>query len=123
MQIGEILETENQITLRKRIFMPGVGKLLKQAQKMQKQMEAIQNELAETVLEVSSGGGAISIKINGQGAFQGIKIDPEFLKEDAEFVEETLLAAIQEAAEKAKETSEEAMSSVAGGGMGGFPGF
>ncbi|HBM85495.1 MAG TPA: nucleoid-associated protein, YbaB/EbfC family [Opitutae bacterium] len=102
--------------------MAGVGKLLKQAQKMQKQMEAVQAKLAEQAIEVSSGGGAINITINGQGEFQGIKIDPEFLKEEAEFVEETLLAAVQEAAAKAKETSEEAMGSVTGG-MGGFPGF
>ncbi|MGB0743459.1 MAG: YbaB/EbfC family nucleoid-associated protein [Opitutales bacterium] len=103
--------------------MAGVGKLLKQAQKMQKQMEAIQEELAETVLEVSSGGGAITIKINGQSEVQSIKIDPEFLKEDAEFVEEALLAAVKEASAKAKETSEEAMSAVAGGMGGGFPGL
>lgn len=103
--------------------MAGVGKLLKQAQKMQQQMGAIQQQLAEQVLEVSSGGGAISIKINGQGDFLGIKIDPEFLKEDADFIEETLLGAVQEAAAKAKETSEEAMGAVTGGGMGGFPGF
>ena len=102
--------------------MAGVGKLLKQAQKMQKQMEAVQNELSETILELSSGGGAINVKINGQGEFQGFKIDPEFLKEDADFIEETLLAAVQEAAAKAKETSEEAMGSVTGG-MGGFPGL
>ena len=102
--------------------MAGVGKLLKQAQKMQKQMEAIQQELAETILEVSSGGGAVTIKITGQGDMQSIKIDPEFLKEDAEFVEETLLAAVQEASAKAKQTSEEAMSAVSGG-MGGFPGL
>ncbi len=102
--------------------MAGVGKLLKQAQKMQKQMEGIQGKLAEQIIEVSSGGGAINIKINGQGEFQDFKIDPEFLKEDAEFIEETLLGAVQEAAAKAKETSEEAMGSVTGG-MGGFPGF
>ena len=102
--------------------MAGVGKLLKQAQKMQKQMEGIQSKLAEQIIEVSSGGGAINIKINGQGEFQASKIDPEFLKEDAEFIEETLLGAVQEAAAKAKETSEEAMGSVTGG-MGGFPGF
>lgn len=102
--------------------MPGVGKLLKQAQKMQKQMEAIQQQLAEEILEVSSGGGAINIKITGQGEFREIKIDPEFLKEDAEFIEETLLGAVQEAAAKAKETSEEAMGAVSGG-MAGFPGF
>lgn len=102
--------------------MAGVGKLLKQAQKMQKQIEAIQQELSERILEVSSGGGAIQIQITGQGEFRGIKIDPEFLKEDAEFVEETLLAAVQEAAAKAKETSEAAMGAVTGG-MGGFGGL
>ncbi|MDG1667713.1 MAG: YbaB/EbfC family nucleoid-associated protein [Opitutae bacterium] len=102
--------------------MAGVGKLLKQAQKMQKQMESIQGQLAEQIIEVSSGGGAINIKINGQGEFQAFKIDPEFLKEDAEFIEETLLGAVQEAAAKAKETSEDAMGAVTGG-MGGFPGF
>jgi len=103
--------------------MPGVGKLLKQAQKMQKQMEAVQEELSNKVLEVSSGGGAITIKINGQGEMLSIKIDPEFLQEDVEFVEETLLAAVQEASAKAKETSEEAMSAVTGGMGGGLPGF
>ena len=102
--------------------MAGVGKLLKQAQKMQRQMEAVQTELSGTILEVSSGGGAINVKINGQGKFQGFKIDPEFLKEDADFIEETLLSAVQEAAAKAKETSEEAMGSVTGG-MGGLPGL
>ncbi|WP_269522320.1 YbaB/EbfC family nucleoid-associated protein [Coraliomargarita parva] len=102
--------------------MAGVGKLLKQAQKMQKQMQAIQDELAERVFEVSSGGGAVEIQITGQGEFKGLKIDPEFLKEDAEFVEETLLGAIQEAAQKAKDESEEAMSALTGG-MGGFPGL
>ena len=79
-------------------------------------------KLAEEIIEVSSGGGAISIKINGQGEFQSFKIDPEFLKEDVELVEETLLGAVQEAVLKAKETSEEAMGSVTGG-LGGFPGF
>jgi DNA-binding YbaB/EbfC family protein len=102
--------------------MAGVGKLLKQAQKMQKQMEGVQGKLAEQIIEVSSGGGAINIKINAQGEFQSFKIDPEFLKEDAEFIEETLLGAVQEAAAKAKETSEAAMGAVTGG-MGGFPGF
>ena len=87
-----------------------------------KQMQAVQEELAEKILEVSSGGGAVNIQITGQGEFKGLKIDPEFLKEDAEFVEEALLAAVQEAAEKAKAESEEAMGAVTGG-MGGFPGL
>ncbi len=96
---------------------------MKQAQQMQKQMHSVQAQLADKVIEVSSGGGAINIKINGQGEFQEFKIDPEFLKEDVEFVEETLLNAVQEAASKAKETSEEAMSDVTKGLGGGFPGL
>ena len=102
--------------------MAGVGKLLKQAQRMQKQMQAVQEELADKVIEVSSGGGAIQISITGQGEFKGVKIDPEFLTEDVEFIEATLLSAVQEATQKAKDTSESAMGSVSSG-MGGFPGL
>ncbi len=102
--------------------MAGVGKLLKQAQKMQKQMEAVQAKLAEQDIEVSSGGGAIQITVSGQGEFKDLKLDPEFLKEDAEFVSETILAAVREAAEEAKETSEKAMGAVSDS-LGGFPGL
>lgn len=102
--------------------MAGVGKLLKQAQKMQKQMEAVQEKLAEQEIEVSRGGGAIVLTVSGQGEFKGLKLDPEFLKEDADIVSETLLSAIQDAASEAKEVSEEAMGAVTGG-MGGFPGL
>ena len=102
--------------------MAGVGKLMKQAQKMQKQMESVQEALAEQELEVTGGGGAVRITITGQSEFRNIKIDPELLREDAEVVEETLLAAVREAAQKAKETSDEAMKSVSGG-MEGLQGL
>ena len=95
--------------------MAGVGKLLKQAAKMQKKMEALQEELSQKELEVTSGGGAIKIVITGQSELKSLKLDPEFLKEDADFVEETLLAALQEANQKAKETYEEAMNEISGG--------
>ncbi len=101
--------------------MAGVGKLLKQAQKMQRKIDALQDELASTVLDVSSGGGAIQIKINGQGEFQSIKLDSEFLKEDTEFVEETLLEAIKEAAAKSKALNEEKMGEATAGFQ--FPGM
>ena len=71
--------------------MVGVGKLLKQAQKMQQKMEEAQALLSEEIIEVSGGGGAVSIKISGQGEFKELKLDPEFLKEDAEFVSEAIL--------------------------------
>jgi len=95
--------------------MAGVGKLLKQAQKMQKQMAAIQAALSEMELDVSSGGGAVAIKINGQGEFRSLRLDPEFLKEDSSFIEETILEAIKEAAAKAKTVSEAEMQKATAG--------
>lgn len=92
--------------------MPGVGKLLKQAQKMQKAMEAAQSELEALDIEGSAAGGAVKAVVNGQGALKSIKIDPEFLKEDAASVETSVVAAVQDAAAKAKQASEEKMSSI-----------
>ena len=100
--------------------MAGVGKLLKQAQKMQKQMQVAQEELSETIINVSSGGGAIKIAITGQGEFKSIEIDPDFLKEDQELIQESLLLAIQEATSKAKEKSESIMGTISGGMPGLF---
>ena len=95
--------------------MAGVGKLIKQAQKMQRKMEALQAELAEKEIEVSSGGGAIVITVTAAQVLKGLKIDPEFLKEEAELVEETLLGALNEALAKAKEVNEAEMAKVSEG--------
>jgi DNA-binding YbaB/EbfC family protein len=95
--------------------MVGVGKLLKQAQKMQQKMEEAQAFLSDEIIEVSGGGGAVSIKISGQGEFKELKLDPEFLKEDAEFVSEAILQSIVDASEQAKKKNEEAMSGLTGG--------
>ena len=95
--------------------MAGVGKLLKQAQKMQKQMETMQAELAARQFEVSNGGGAVTVKVSGQGEVLAIKLDPEFLKEDVSLVEETILGAVREAAAKAKACHEEEMSKLTAG--------
>jgi hypothetical protein len=104
--------------------MAGVGKLLKQAQKMQKQVESAQAALENEVLDVTCGGGAISLRINGQGVFQSISLDPEFLKEDKALIEETLLEALREASQRAKEFGEEALSKATGGfNFPGFPGL
>ena len=101
--------------------MPGVGKLLKQAQKMQRQMEALQAELETRVIEVTAGGGAVAIKVSGSGKFLALKLDPEFLKEDAKLVEETLLLAMQDAAKRAKEQYDAEMQKVSSGFQ--LPGF
>lgn len=92
--------------------MAGLGKMLKQAAKMQKQLESMQGELAKREFELSAGGGAVKLKINGQGQFTSLEIDPEFLKEDAKVVSETILGAVQEAATKAKAYNESEMQKV-----------
>jgi DNA-binding YbaB/EbfC family protein len=95
--------------------MVGVGKLLKQAQKMQQKMEETQASLSEEILEVSGGGGAVSIKISGMGEFKDLQLDPEFLKEDPAFVSEAILQAIVDASEQAKKKNDDAMSGLTGG--------
>ncbi|MBP6864828.1 MAG: YbaB/EbfC family nucleoid-associated protein [Candidatus Didemnitutus sp.] len=92
--------------------MAGVGKLLKQAQKMQRQIEELQKSLEVRELDISSGGGAVQVKISGAGKFLALKLDPEFLKEEPKLIEETLLGAIQEAATKAKELNDSEMQKV-----------
>ena len=102
-------------------LMAGVGKLLKQAKKMQQKVEAIQEELTAAVLDITAGGGAVALKVNGQGEFLDLKLDPEFLKEDAEMVQDTILEAVKEAAAKAKALNEEKMAEATAGFQ--MPGF
>ena len=92
--------------------MAGVGKLLKQAQKMQRQMDELQKNLEARELDFSSGGGAVQVKINGSGKFLALKLDPEFLKEDAKLVADTVLSAVQEASTKAKELNDSEMQRI-----------
>jgi len=92
--------------------MAGVGKLLKQAQKMQRQIETLQTQLEAKEIEVTSGGGAVKLKVNGAGKFLALILDPEFLKEDAKLVADTILSAVQDAAKQAKEQNESEMQKV-----------
>ncbi len=92
--------------------MAGLGKMLKQAQKMQRNIEALQAQLEAHEIDVTSGGGAVQVKINGQGKFLALKLDPEFLKEDAALVSETVLAAVQDAASQSKAFNESEMQKV-----------
>jgi len=95
--------------------MAGVGKLLKQAQKMQRGIAEAQQQLTAERLEVSHGGGAIKITVNGHGLVLALTIDPEFIKEDKAMVEQALVAALQEASAKARELHESTMSKATAG--------
>lgn len=79
---------------------------------MQRGIEALQTQLEAKEIEVTSGGGAVKIKINGAGKFLALGLDPEFLKEDAKLVSDTVLAAIQDAAKQSKEFNDAEMQKV-----------
>jgi len=92
--------------------MAGVGKLLKQAQKMQRSVEALQAQLDAREIEVAAGGGAVKVRISASGRFLALSLDPEFLKEDPKVVSDTVLAAVQDAARQAKELNDAEMQKV-----------
>ncbi|NLK64922.1 MAG: YbaB/EbfC family nucleoid-associated protein [Tissierellia bacterium] len=98
---------------------PGGGNMnnmMKQVQRMQKQMEEMQRELEQREVEATSGGGAVSVKVNGKKALLELKIDPEVVdKDDVEMLEDMVVAAINEAFRKADEMMENEMKKVTGG--------
>jgi DNA-binding YbaB/EbfC family protein len=84
--------------------------LQQMAQQMQKQMAKIQEELANTQIEGSAGGGAVTVTMNGQREVQGIKLSPEVMDpDDVEMLQDLLLAAINDATRKAQELAEQRM--------------
>ncbi len=96
--------------------MAGLGKLLKQAQKMQEQMQQIQEDLAKREVEGSAGGGAIKAVARCNGTIAAIKIDPKVVDPaDVEMLEDLVLSAVANALETAKKTQESEMSKIAGG--------
>ena len=94
--------------------MAGLGKLVKQAEKMKRGIEALQTQLEAKEIEITSGGGAVKVKINGAGKFVGLVLDPEFLKEDAKLVADSILAAVQDAAKQPKDYNEAEMQKITG---------
>lgn len=92
--------------------MAGLGKMMKQMAKLQKKMTALQEELAQQQMEISSGGGAVTVTVTLQSEIKRIKLDPEFLKEEVSLVEETILEAVSDALKQATEKSESAMQAL-----------
>lgn len=90
--------------------------MIKQAQKMQEEMEAKQAELDEQEYEVQAGGGVVTVKINGKMEVLSIDMKPEVVDpDDIETLGDILVAAVNEAIKKVSETNNEAMSKITGG--------
>src|SRR5712671_5225270 len=96
--------------------MSSIGKLMKQAARMQQQMEQIQSDLAKRTVEASSGGGAVKVTAKCDGSLGSIKIDPQALNPgDAQLLEDMILTAVNQALGQAKEISNAEMGKVTAG--------
>lgn len=102
--------------------MPGnMNNLMKQAQRMQRQMEEQQKALEEASFTAKAGGGAVEVTVTGKKEVTAVKLSPEAVDpDDVEMLEDLIMAAINEAMKQAEEASNAAMSKMTGG-LGGFP--
>ncbi|HMJ91054.1 MAG TPA: YbaB/EbfC family nucleoid-associated protein [Candidatus Acidoferrum sp.] len=96
--------------------MSSIGKLMKQAAKMQQQMEQVQGQLAAKTVDATSGGGAVKVTAKCDGTIAAIKVDPAALNpSDAQLLEDMLITAINQALTEAKEISNAEMGKVTQG--------
>lgn len=94
----------------------GVGGMLKQVQKMQKKMMQLQEQLEQQRVEGSAGGGMVTVVANGRQDILEIKINPEVVNpEDVEMLEDLVLAAINQAQQRAQELMNSEMGQLTGG--------
>lgn len=96
---------------------PGnMNQMLKQAQKMQADMTALQDDLEQREYTASAGGGMVEVTVDGKHLIKSIKINPECVDpEDVEMLEDFVTVAVNEAISNAIKTSEEEMSAITGG--------
>ena len=93
-----------------------MSNVIKQAQKMQEEMEKVQEELEEKTVEATSGGGAVTVTVNGKKEIVSIKIQPEAVDpDDVETLEDLITVAVNDAVKQADEMMAEGMSAVTGG--------
>ena len=94
----------------------GGGGMAQQLQKLQQEMLETQEALGDEVVEVTAGGGAITLAITGHQRVQSITIDPEVVDpEDVEMLQDLIVAAINEAIEKSQNMAAERLSGLTGG--------
>lgn len=102
--------------------------LMKQMEEMQRKMERIQAELGEERIEATAGGGMVTATASGLGELVDLRIKPEVVDpDDVEMLQDLVLAAVNEALERANRCREERLGEVTGGmnvpGLGKLPGF
>lgn len=96
--------------------MKGMGNMMKQAQKLQSKMLKMQEELADKTVESSSGGGMVKVVANGRQQIVSIQIEDEVIDpDDAEMLQDLVLAAVNDALSKSQEMVSAEMSKLTGG--------
>jgi DNA-binding YbaB/EbfC family protein len=96
--------------------MKNFAEMMKQAQQLQGRMAEMQAELERTLIEGRSGGGMVTVTLSGKGDMTSVRIDPSLLKpEEAEILEDLLVAAHNDAKAKVEEAMKEKMKSLTGG--------
>ena len=108
--------------------MKDMQRMMKEAQKMAAQVAEAQAALAEVEVEGSAGGGAVKAKVTGDQRVLSVTLDPELLTDadpdDVEMIGDTIVAAVNDALDKARAKQEEMMGPIAGGLGGlGLPGM
>ena len=105
--------------------MASIGKLMKQAAKMQRQMQEAQAQMADKEVEASSGGGAVKVTATCDGTVKSIKIDPDAVDaEDISMLEDMVLGAVNQALEQGREIQASELGQLPGGMGGmGWPGL
>ncbi|WP_024329062.1 YbaB/EbfC family nucleoid-associated protein [Thioalkalivibrio sp. ALR17-21] len=93
----------------------GMGNMMKQAQKMQEEMQRVQAELAEMEIEGQAGGGLVSVTLTGKHEARKVRIDPSLFQDDPDMIEDLVAAAINDAVHKVDTTSQERMSELTSG--------
>ena len=103
--------------------MPGnMNNLMKQAQRMQRQMEESQKELEEKEFTATAGGGAVEVSVSGKREVTKVKLQEEAVDpDDIEMLEDLIMAATNEAMRKIDEASQQSMSQITGALGGGLP--
>ncbi|OLB94469.1 MAG: YbaB/EbfC family nucleoid-associated protein [Candidatus Rokuibacteriota bacterium] len=89
---------------------------MREAQRLQQQMAAVQEEVAQKKVQATAGGGMVTVEANGKQEIVSIKIDPEVInKDDAQMLEDLVLAASNEALRKARELVQQELGKLTGG--------
>jgi nucleoid-associated protein EbfC len=95
--------------------MKNLGAMMKQAQQMQSKMAEMQEQLAAVEMTGSSGGGMVSVTLNGKAEARAVKIDRAAMGDDNEMLEDLIVAAINDAKAKVDAHAKEKMSELTGG--------